>query len=124
MRYFSRNSENTPQLCTKHDFFKNSFFPLTIKTWNNLDPHIRKYKSIFKSNILKFMRPKPSRVYYCHNPKGIGLLTRLYLGLSHLRQYKFKHSFQDCLNPLASAAMKLKHLPTTYFTVLPIQTKE
>ena len=29
-RYFSRNSENIPQLRTKHDFFKNSFFPSTI----------------------------------------------------------------------------------------------
>ena len=55
-RYFSRNSENIPQLRTKHDFFRNSFFPSTIKEWNNLDPQIRKSKSIsiFKSNILKF----------------------------------------------------------------------
>ena len=49
-RYFSRNSENIPQLRTKHDFFKNSFFPSAIKEWNNLDPHIKKSKS----NILKF----------------------------------------------------------------------
>ena len=27
--YFSRNSENIPKLRTKHDFFKNSFFPST-----------------------------------------------------------------------------------------------
>ena len=40
--YFSRNSENIPQLRTKHDFFKNSFFPSTIKEWDNLDPQIRK----------------------------------------------------------------------------------
>ena len=101
-RYFVRNSENIPQLRTKHDFFKNSFFPSTIKEWNNMDPHIKKSKSIsiFKSNILKFIRPKPNNVYYCHNPKGIRLLTRLRLGLSQLREHKFKHSFQDCLNPL------------------------
>ena len=36
-RYFVRNTENIPQLCTKDDFFKNSFFPLIIKEWNNLD---------------------------------------------------------------------------------------
>ena len=64
--YFSRNSENFPQLWTKHDFFKNSLFPSTIKEWNTLDPQIRKskYISIFKSN-------KPNNVYYCQNPKGI-----------------------------------------------------
>ena len=37
-RHFSRNSENIPQLRTKHDFFRNSFFLSTIKEWNNLDP--------------------------------------------------------------------------------------
>ena len=101
-RYFSRNSEKIPQLCTKHDFFKNSFFPWTIKEWNNLDPHIKKSKSIsiFKSNILKFIRPKPNNVYYCHNPKGIRLLTRLCLSLTHLREHNVKHSFQDCFNLL------------------------
>ena len=26
-RYFAQNSEHIPQLRTKHDFFKNSFFP-------------------------------------------------------------------------------------------------
>ena len=90
-RYFSRNSENIPQLRTKHDFFRNSFFPSTIKEWNNLDPQIRKSKSIsiFKSNILKFIRPKPNNVYYCHNPKGIKLLTMLRLCMSHLREHKF-----------------------------------
>ena len=56
--------------------------------------------NIFKNNILKFIRSKPNNVYYCHNPKGIRLLTRLRLGLSHLCEHKFKHSFKDCLNPL------------------------
>ena len=101
-RYFSRSSKNIPQLRTKLDFFENSFFPSTIKEWDNLDLQIRKSKSIsiFKSNILKFISPKPNNVYYCHNPKGIKLLTRLHVGLSHLCKHKFKHSFQDCLNPL------------------------
>ena len=27
----------------------------------------------------------------CHNPKGVKLLTRLILGLIHLREQKFKH---------------------------------
>ena len=45
-RYFARNSKNIPQFRTKYDFFSNSFFPSTIKEWNNLEPHIRKFKSI------------------------------------------------------------------------------
>ena len=83
IRYFSRNSGNI------HDFFKNNFFPSTVKEWNSLEQHIKKPKSIsiFKSNILKFIQPKPNNIYYCHNPKGIRLLTRLRLGLSYLCQH-------------------------------------
>ena len=83
-------------------FFKKFLFTLEYKKVEQSGPHIKKSKSIsiFKSNVLKFIRPKPNNVYYCHNPKGIRLLTRLRLGLSHLREDKFKHSFQDCLNPL------------------------
>ena len=110
IRYFARNPENITQLRTKHDIFKNSFFPSTIKEWNNLDPHIRKSKSIsiFKINILKFIRPKPKNVYYCHNPKEIRLLTRLLLGLSHLREHKFKHIFHDCLNLLCFCSNEIE----------------
>ena len=78
--------------------------PSTIIEWNNLDPHLRKSENflVFKSNILKFIRPSPNSVYNCHNPRGICLITRLRLGLSHLREHKFKHGFQDMLNPLCS----------------------
>ena len=105
-RDFSRNSENISQLRTKHDFLKISFFPSTIKGWNNLDPQIRKSKSmsISKINILKFIRPKPNNLYYCQNPKGIKLLTRLRLGLSHLRERNLSTAFR--------AASSLLHCPT------------
>ena len=101
-RYLRRNSDNISQIRTKHNSFKNSFFPSTVNEWNNLDLDIRNSESIgfSKSKILKLIPPKPNSIYNCHNPKGIRLITRLRLGLSHLREHKFKHSFQDCLNPL------------------------
>ena len=37
---------------------------------------------------------------FCTNPKGIQSLTRLILGLSHFREHKFKHNFQETLNPI------------------------
>ena len=46
------------------------------------------------------MQPKPNSIYNFNNPAGIRLITRLRLGLSHLHEHKFKHSFQDFLNPL------------------------
>ena len=60
---------------------ENSFFPSTIIKWNNLDPHLRKSESfsVFKSNILRFIRPSPNYVYNRHNPRGIYLIVRLRL---------------------------------------------
>ena len=56
----------------------------------------------FKKKILSFIRPSPNSTFNCHNPTGIKLLSRLRLGLSHLREHKFKLSFQDTLNPFCS----------------------
>ena len=58
----NRNAENIPHFNIKHNFYKNSFFPLSIIEWNNLDPKFRNSEnfSIFKNNILKFIRPKPN----------------------------------------------------------------
>ena len=102
--YFTRYAENVPSFKVRHDFFKNSFFPSTAIEWNKIDKNIRKSESlnIFKKIILKFIRPSQNSVYNCHNPKGIKLLTRLRVGLSHLREHKFKLSFQDTLNPICT----------------------
>ena len=119
-RYFARNSENNTQLSKKHDLFKIRFFPSSIKECNNLGTKIRKSKSIsiFKNNILKFIQPKPNSVYYFRNPKVIRLITGLRLGLSHL-----SIAFKTASIFFASAVMIFKHLLTTYFAVLPKQTK-
>ena len=77
--------------------------------WNNLDPHLKNLRTFrFKSNILKFIRPSPNSVYNCHNLRGICLITKLRLGLSHLRELKFKYGFQDTLNPLYSCGNDLQ----------------
>ena len=57
---------------------------------------------IFKKNLLKFIRPSRNSVLRCHNNKGVNLLTRLRLGLSHLRKHKFKHGSLDSLKPICS----------------------
>ena len=53
---------------------------------------------------MKYLRPSPNSVFECHNPQGIKFLTKLRFGLSHLRELKFKHSFEDLLNPLCKCA--------------------
>ena len=92
-------------------FLKPWFFPSTIIEWNKLDPvRLRKIESVsvFKTNILKAIRPSPNSVYNCHNPKGLKFITRLRLGLSYLSEHKFKHSFQDTINLLCCCGLDIE----------------
>ena len=66
--------------------------------------------NIFKNSLLKFIRPSGSSVFNCHNPRGVKLLTRLRLDLSHLCEHKFKYGFQDSLNPICSCGNDIKTL--------------
>ena len=47
-----------------------------------------------------FIRLRPNKVFNIYNPYGLKLLTRLRLGLSHLRGHKFNHNFSDCLDEI------------------------
>ena len=99
-----------PLLRQSRTFSKILFFSSVIIEWNNLDPNLRNSRSIsvFKEKILNFIRPSPNSVFDIHNPKGIKLITRLRLGLSHLREHKFKHSFQDTINPLCNCGQDIE----------------
>ena len=55
---------------------------------------------MFKKELLKFIRPETNSIYNINDTKGLKLLTRLRLGLSHLGDHKFRHNFQDCVSPL------------------------
>ena len=100
----TRNANNIPRFKVKHNFFQNSFFPSVVTEWNKLDQNISNSKNlnIFKKMLLKFIRPSRNSVFRCHNPKGVKLLTRLRLDLSHLREHKFQHGFLNSLNPICS----------------------
>ena len=69
--------------------------------------------SLFNTNILKFIRSSPNSVYNCHNPKGLKFITTLRLGVSHLREHKFKYSFQDTINPICNCGLDIE--PTKHF---------
>ena len=93
-----------------NNFFKNNFFPSAVIEWSKLNPAIWNAESsgIFKSNILKFIRLTQEVFFNCYNHKGIRLMTWLGLGLSHLREHKFNHNFQNCINPLCSCGMDIE----------------
>ena len=63
---------------------------------------------ISSKTLLKFIGPSGNSAFRCHNPKGVKLLTRLRLSLSHLREHKFKHGFLDPLNPICSCGQDIE----------------
>ena len=66
--------------------------------------NIRNSESLisFKYKILKFIRPSENRAFPCNNSKGIRLLNRVRLGLSHFREHESKYNVQGTLNPTCS----------------------
>ena len=119
--YATRNVGCIPLIKIKHNFFKISFFSFVNNEWNKLDPTTRNAESfgIFKSNILKFIRPTPRIVFNCYNHKGIRLMTRLRLEPGHLHEQKFNHNFQNFINPLSSCGMDIQSM-SQFFLQCPV----
>ena len=108
--------KNIPLFKIKHNFFENSFFPSGVIEWNKLDLNICSSVglNIFTKTFSYFIRASGSTVFNCHIPIGVQLLTRLRLCLSHLHKHKFKHSFQDSINPICNCGNDIKtsvHFP-------------
>ena len=74
-----------------------------ILEWNKLDIDTRN-----STSLLQFVKPSPKSLSNCHSPKGIKYEIRSRLGLSHLREHKFKHSFQDTLNSFCECGCEIE----------------
>ena len=61
-----------------------------------------------QEKVFENISPSGNSVFRCHNPKGIKLLTRLRLGISHLRGNKFKHGFLNSLKPICSCCQNIE----------------
>ena len=101
--YNTQNQDKIETYYCRTDLFKYSFFPYTIVEWNKLDNTIRNSKSflIFRNSLLKIGRPIQNSIFKIHDPLGIKLLTRL-------NDHRFRHNFQDCLNPLCSYSLEVE----------------
>ena len=75
-----------------------------MKVQQMLHSYIRKSESleIFKKRILMFRRPKLNTINNIHNPLGIKHLTRLRIYLSHIKEHKFRHNFQDSIDSICN----------------------
>ena len=79
-----------------NDKFNSSFFPNSLKMWNNLPKDIQ-YKDVseFKICIKNEMKPRRYK-HFASGPKtGNALLTRIRVGRSFLNQHKFTIGLAD-----------------------------
>ena len=60
--------------------------------------------------MLSFIRPVQNSVFNIFDPKGLKLLTRLRLEFSHLNEHRFRHNFEECVNPLCSCSLKTEDI--------------
>ena len=102
--YSLRSRPPVPTMVARTERFCNTFFPFCLSQWNKLDCHIRDLPTVasFKRALLKFYRPLGPPDYRINDPRGLTLLTRLRVGFSHLSEHKFRHNFQDILDPFCS----------------------
>ena len=86
------------------------FFPCTLKDWFSLDDSIRNSETIstFKNRLLSFIRPFRNKIFNIFGKIRLNILTHLRLGFSHLNEHRFRHSFQDCMNPLCSGSLEIE----------------
>ena len=106
--YNTRNYSKIRQTSCRTETFSNSFLPQTIKEWNKLDTSICQAPlySVFRKTLLDFIQPTVNSTFYTKDVSGLKLLTRLRASFSHPREHKFKHNFQDTLNPLCPCSLE------------------
>ena len=80
----------------KNDKFNSSFFPNTLKIWNNLSKSTQ-YKDVdeFKLCIKNEIKPPRYKHFACGNKLGNTLLTRIRVGRSYLNQHSFTIGHAD-----------------------------
>ena len=99
---------------TGTSWVKDTFIPSTIIEWNKLDSNIHSFPSnkLFRKWLLEFIRTRHNSTFNVPNTLGLTYLTRLRVGLSHLREHKFCHTIWDSLNLLCNcdnAIESIKH---------------
>ena len=85
---------------SKTKSFSKTFFPYCTDEWNKLNPEIRNAKSIYKFKKSIITEKLENSLYNVHDPIGVKLLSRLRLQFTHLNEHKFRHGFNDTVNPM------------------------
>ena len=75
--YGIRSGNVLREITCKTNRYKESFYPHCIKSWNEIGPEFREAVSlsVFKTNILKLIRPPGKEIFHVHVPQGIKRLS-------------------------------------------------
>jgi len=95
---FGTRSENVlNNIRCNTDRYSDSFYPNSIKSWNDIGPELRNSPNIlsFKKSILSLIRPLSKSIFNIYNPPVIKTLFQLRVGLSPLHDHKMRHNFKD-----------------------------
>ena len=105
-RYNLRNRRaNIPFARTER--YENSFFPYSIKSWNNLGDEAKSKCSVqsFKKYLNVNIRPPGRSFFGVRDTFGIKLLTKIRVTFSDLRDHRFNHNF-NCPTPTCSCGIE------------------
>ena len=96
-RFSHRLPSYIPTMPYRTDRYLKSFFPNSIKSWNNLDLNVRNAPSlaIFKKRLINLIRPPKKEIFNITNRKGLQWIFQLRVGLSDLKKHKSNHNFKD-----------------------------
>ena len=102
--------------------FRYTFLPDTLNSWNHLSSFIKSSTSlnVFKKRLMEFFNVTPNPIYGIHNPVGLKYLTRLRVGLSHLRAHKHQYNFSDTSSKYCSCRDNLPETVEHYLLHCPI----
>ena len=111
----TRSGNDLHNINCRTNLFMNSFYPHSVKIWNEIGPDLRQAPSlnVFKSKILKLIRPPKKIVFNIYDPKGMKRLFQLRVGLSPLRHHKKRHNFKD--TPCDTCACEMSIETTEHF---------
>ena len=125
-RIWTRNPADVPRMKSRHTFFKKSYILSTITEWNKLDQDIRNAVSyaLFRKHLSSFIWPVANNISNGNNAKKVKLLTRLRVDFSHLKKHKFRHNFQNAINPYVAVETLLNQQHTFFFTTLTFLMKD
>jgi hypothetical protein len=117
--YSLRSALNITTPIQKTATYQNSYFPQTIKDWNNLASEIRLSKTIdsFKYTLKKSSGFKTNNLFH-HNSSKVAIShTRMRLGLSGLCSHR--HDYRHIDNPSCPTCDAKKEDPAHFFLTCP-----